>query len=168
MSILHPNAPKVAREYIGRGPALEALGYGIDGDVFHLPESHTVVKILATAEKFDREIVVYRRLKKRRVTAIQGFSVPQLLGYSARHNAIRMSFVRPPFLLDFVQTKLDQRPDFPEGLDEWWDRLGAIFEERLPIVQSVFYELLNRHGIYYYDLKPGNLEFGPNWTDQTP
>src|SRR5688572_2829716 len=128
MSSLHPHAKQTARMYIGQGPVLEELGWGIDGELFHLPESHTVVKVLATAEKFQRELAVYKRLKRRRVSVIQGFTIPQLLGFNARLNALRMSFVRPPFLLDFVQTKLDQPPDFPEGLDEWWERLAVILK----------------------------------------
>ena len=94
------------------------------------------------------------------MTEVQGFSVPQLVASDRALTIIEMSIVKPPFLLDFAQTRLDEEPDFPEGIDEWWERVRERFDdEQFPIVQSVFWELVQRYGIYYWDLKPGNIEF---------
>ncbi len=73
---------------------------------------------------------------------------------------IEMTLVQPPFLLDFAQSVLDEPLEFPEGLDEWWERIAPDFGDRFPIVQSVFYELQQKYGIYYYDLAPRNINFG--------
>jgi hypothetical protein len=45
MSLLHPNAPATARRYIGTGPPLERLGWGIDGVVYTTPAHTTAVKV---------------------------------------------------------------------------------------------------------------------------
>jgi hypothetical protein len=64
------------------------------------------------------------------------------------------------WLLDFSQTALDTEPDFLEGIDEWWERVRERFDaDRFEIVQSVFWELQTRYGIWYWDLKPGNIDF---------
>jgi hypothetical protein len=73
---------------------------------------------------------------------------------------IEMTIVQPPFLLDFAQSQLDRPPDFPEGLDEWWERIAPDFGDKLPVVQDVFYRLASKYGIYYYDLAPRNINFG--------
>jgi hypothetical protein len=67
---------------------------------------------------------------------------------------------RPPFLVDFSQATIDEREDFPEGLDEWWERVGELFGSRKATVQAVFYELRRLTGISYYDLAPRNMNFG--------
>jgi hypothetical protein len=69
--------------------------------------------------------------------------------------------VQPPFLLDFAQSELDTPRDFSdEAIQDWWERIAADFGDRLDEVQSLFYELQNRYGIFYYDLAPRNVNFG--------
>jgi hypothetical protein len=161
MNLLHPNAQTTALQYIGENVPFEELGWGIDGVVYHIPARHAVVKVLATREKYDREIAVYRRLQAHNVTHVQQFSIPRLLNADDQIHVIEMSFVRPPFLLDFVQATLDSPQDFPDdAMSEWWAKLFDSFGEiQFPVVQSVFYHLIQRYGVYYYDLKPGNISF---------
>jgi len=44
-------------------------------------------------------------------------------------------------------------------MEEWWDRVEQMFDERFAVVQSIYYELQDRFGIYYYDLAPRNINF---------
>ena len=89
--------------------------------------------------------------------------MPKLLNAEPRLLVIEMTLVEPSFLLDVAQSALDEPIDFPEGTpDEWWQRVDDDFgPERFPTVQDVFYELQNKYQLYYYDLAPRNLNFGP-------
>lgn len=162
MNSLHPNAEAVAKEYIGTEGPLEELGWGIEGVVYTAPPSamNNAVKVHSHIEHFKKELAVYHRLYQRGVTEIQGFAVPKLVKFSSRLRVIEMTIVKPPFLLDFAQTTLDHQPGFVEGTGSWWLSVEERFGERFPVVQSIFYELAQKHGIYYWDLKPGNIEFG--------
>ena len=71
-----------------------------------------------------------------------------------------MSVVRPPFLLDFAAAALDDPSDFTEdALSDWWDKVEADFGDDFPTARDVFWGLVSKYGIYYWDLKPQNLRF---------
>jgi hypothetical protein len=95
------------------------------------------------------------------VAKVLGFNVPQLIGSSHKLLVIEMTIVKPPFLVDFELSKLDEDQSFEPGMDteEWWDRLLPLFGRRLPMVRDVFYFLRERYGISYYDLAPRNMDF---------
>jgi hypothetical protein len=80
--------------------------------------------------------------------------------FNADLMVIEMTIVEPPYLLDFAQSVLDVPLAFPEGEDEWWERIGPLFGERLPVVQDLYYTLVAKYGIYYYGLAPRNVNFG--------
>ena len=148
MNILHPEAESIAREYIGTSGSLEELGYGVEGVVYPSLPASTAVKVHTQQEPFDKEIAVYKRLQQCGVIEIQGFAIPKLVNHDPRLRVIEMSIVKPPFLLDFAQIDLDRVPDFSEGLDEWWERVRERCEEKFLVVESVFWELQRRCGIY--------------------
>jgi len=152
-------AEKIAKRYIGVDTLMKDLGSGAEGFVFPSP-SATAVKVFTYKEKFARELAAYKRLRRHKVDSVLGFAVPKLLKWNSRLLVIEMTLVEPPFLLDFAQAELDTPLEFPEGLEEWWGRLAEDFGERLPVVQSVFFELQQKYGIYYYDLAPRNINFG--------
>ena len=63
-----------------------------------------------------------------------------------------------PFLLDFAGTSLDFPKEFTEDAQQlWWEGLRERFGDDFHRAEDVFYGLIDRFGIYYYDLKPGNL-----------
>ncbi len=153
-------AEAIARRYIGIEQLLKPLGSGAEGFVFPSP-SATAIKVFTYREKFDRELAVYRHLLEHGVIDIRGFALPKLLNFDSNLLVVEMTLVQPPYLLDFAQSTLDQPLDFPEGLDEWWERVAQDFgPESFPIVQDLFYELQHKYGIYYYDLAPRNINFG--------
>jgi hypothetical protein len=152
-------AEAIARRYTGIDQLLKDLGSGAEGYVFASP-SATAIKVFTHHEKFDRELAAYQRLLEHDVIDVLGFAVPRLVHFDANLLVIEMTMVQPPFLLDFAQSVLDMPLDFPEGLDEWWERIEPDFGDRFPIVQQLFYELQHKYGIYYYDLAPRNVNFG--------
>jgi hypothetical protein len=153
-------AEETASRYIGEGSVLEALGAGAEGYVFSTPQ-YTAVKVFARPPKFERELAVYERLATHGVTHVEGFNVPKLVGYSRDLLVIEMTIVQPPYLLDFAQSELDFPLDFPEGHEEeWWQRLAELFGDRLSAVRNLYETLIERYGIYYYDLAPRNVNFG--------
>lgn len=121
----------------------------------------TAIKIFTHLPKFEQELAVYERLHEWDVTKVLGFNVPSLVASSRKLLIIEMTIVKPPFLLDFEISKLDEDQSFDSsmGTEEWWDRLRPLFGRRLPMVRDVFYYLSNRYGIYYYDLAPRNMDF---------
>ena len=161
MKIHHPDAERIAQEYIGSTQPLEVLGWGVGGAVFVSPVATNAVKVHLHVEGFERELSAYRRLRRRKVIEVLGLSVPRLVKYSSRLRVIEMSMVKPPYLLDFANARLDKPPDFPpETMQLWWDTLQERFGDRYGFVRSVYRELAKRHRIYYLDFKPGNIEFG--------
>jgi hypothetical protein len=159
MAYSRQKAEENAKEYLGVSQLQAPLGHGCEGLVFPTLRL-TAIKVFSYEEKFRNEQAAYRRLQERKVRSVLGFSIPALVGASRELMVIEMSMVQPPYLLDFSQARIDEEEDFPEGLDEWWGRLGEIFGSRLPRVQAVFWELKRLTGISYYDLAPRNMNFG--------
>ena len=160
MNSLHPNAETAAREYIGIAGPLKELGCGVDGVVYASPHQTTAVKVHTYREKFINELSVYRRLERYAVSEYQGFSVPKLRAYSEPLQILEMSIVRPPFLLDFAGAKLDRPRDFsPEVQADWWERTAENFGDDFKVASAVYWGLVTQFKIFYYDLKPGNLQF---------
>ena len=131
MDIRRQRAEEIAKRYIGVDHLLKELGSGAEGFVFPSPAA-TAVKVFTYEEKFDRELAAYRWLEKCKVDEIAGFAVPRLVNAGRQLLVIEMTMVEPPFLLDFAQATLDVPLDFPEGLDEWWERLADDFGDKLP------------------------------------
>ena len=105
------------------------------------------------------ELAVYKRLSKYRVREFQGFAVPRLLRYSEPLQVIELSVVKAPCLLDFGAAKLDSPEGFTEdAMSDWWDRTREDFGDDFERARDVYFGLIKQYGIYYYDLKPRNLQ----------
>ena len=73
---------------------------------------------------------------------------------------VEMRLVTPPYLLDFGKAYLDSKPEYPvESMEEWEEEGVENFGHRWPDVKGILWSL-RQHGIYYYDAKPGNINFG--------
>lgn len=155
-----------AHEYASRkGLAVrETLGGGIHGVVFLLQGSRTwggtALKVFHFREFFQRELMVYERLKMAQVRQIRGFAVPQLLGADGELMALEMTVVERPYLLDFAGTYLDdEEPQFDkEKLEMWETDKREKFGDQWPEVQAVLANL-ETYGIHMLDVNPGNLAF---------
>jgi hypothetical protein len=73
---------------------------------------------------------------------------------------VEMRLVTPPYLLDFGKAYLDSAPEYPaESMEEWEDEGAENFGARWPEVKVILW-CLKQFAIYYYDAKPGNINFG--------
>jgi hypothetical protein len=72
---------------------------------------------------------------------------------------IEIGIVTPPWALDFGKAYIDKPADYPEGvLEDSFDSFKQQYTtEDWERVMSVITNLRS-FGIYYYDLKPGNVK----------
>ncbi len=152
---------RIARDYIGEERLFNHLGWGAEGVVFPTPWA-TAIKIFTYREKYANELSVYQRFHDRAVETVRGFNVPQLINCNDRLMVIEMTIVQPPYLLDFSQATVDEPRDFTEEvMEDWMLRSEEAFGDRWPEVLDLFYALQSDYGVYYYDLAPRNINFGP-------
>lgn len=108
---------------------------------------------------FERECRVYQRLRDKRVARILDFNVPQLLRIDEEWNAIEMTIVPRPFVLDFAGAFLDRPPEFSEDVFRQWENdKQEIFGERWTQVKDVL-AAIRVYGIHMLDINPGNIAF---------
>jgi hypothetical protein len=88
------------------------------------------------------------------------FSIPYLEGHDSALQVIEMTFVRPPYFLDFGKVRLDRPPEYfydpqliANTMHEWRDKFGDRWKE----VASALEYLKREFGIYYMDPRPGNI-----------
>jgi hypothetical protein len=138
------------------------LGFGQDGVVW-LSNQNTAIKAYERLENYGRELGCYQRLAEFGVRRIDQFQIPQRIGNDESLQVIEMTFVTPPFLLDFGKAYLDFPPDFSsEVLADWEQERSSLFDPgQWPVVQSLISQL-TAISIYYYDAKPGNISFAPS------
>ena len=100
--ILIPNA----RFYADRHQLelAESLGSGKDGIVLvakhKVKPANVAIKVLRWDELYQREKQVYERLRELEVKIVEGFNVPQLIGYNDELRVLEMTIVKRPFVLD--------------------------------------------------------------------
>ena len=134
------------------------LGHGTDGSVWKSSEK-TAVKALELQRSYSIEVECYKRFKKRNLRVLDGFAVPEMLGFNDDLLVIEMRIVTPPFILDFAKAWLDGPMEFEEGgHEEWLQDCEDRFESNWPKV-SLLLAALRQFGIYYYDAKPANITF---------
>ena len=85
------------------------------------------------------------------------FTFPQLLNYRGDLLTLELSYVRPPFALDFAGATIDSPPprfDFESA--EWIQEKCAIYGTKWPEVNRLL-DALRHLGIYYPDVHIGNI-----------
>jgi hypothetical protein len=144
-----------------RGTAIHfqnPLGFGTDGCVWKT-NRNSAVKVFEREANYQRERDCYRRLKSRGIQRCGRFEIPRLIDCDDVLLVVEMGIVSPPFLLDFAKAHLDRPPDFsPEVMAEWEAQQVEWFGDRWPQIRSALYTL-ERIGIYYRDVRPGNILF---------
>ncbi|MEZ6233597.1 MAG: hypothetical protein R3B68_05370 [Phycisphaerales bacterium] len=139
------------------------LGFGIDGSVFLARSGDGAVRALKAFERnegFERELAVYQRLAARRVKAVRGHAVPELVDHDDALGVIAISVVTLPYVLDFAKVSLDTPPDFPEDVLRAEQRRAArLFGPLLwPRVLGILSEF-RRMGVWLLDVNPRNIGF---------
>ena len=133
------------------------LGHGTDGSVWRTSRD-SAIKALNRKKLYDTELECYQRFKASAITKIRNCSVPRLLGNNDSLMVIELTIVTPPFILDFAKSYIDQRSDYPEDSFNQWERDGIeLFGSDWKEVRIII-AALERHGIYYYDAKPQNIQ----------
>ena len=136
----------------------DPLGFGTDGYVWRTSRK-SAIKVFERESNYIRERDCYRRLESQYVSQIEGFAIPRLIDCEDELLVVEMDVVSPPFLLDFGKAYLDQAPNFSaEVMSDWEEQQIEWFGERWPQVRSALYSL-ERLGIYYQDVRPGNIMF---------
>jgi hypothetical protein len=108
------------------------------------------------AEGFWNEVRAYQKLQSLGITRLHGLTVPKLRGYRIDLNVIRMDVVSAPYLLDFAGVRFSP-PDFSDDVMESWRAgIDAAFGPNAHVAYDV-YASLARHGMYYLDFRPSNL-----------
>ena len=161
MSLAHPDAERVAREYLSSRDAevVASCGCGKEGIVFKSSRG-TAVKVHSSLITFKKEYLAYRRLAETNTEVVLGFSVPRPINANAGLKVIEMGIVEPPFLLDFGSSAVDIEPDYtPEVWQEWWGKLQEDFEDRFHEAEAVFFYLKRHLSIWHLDLSTNNLQF---------
>jgi len=90
------------------------------------------------------------------MTQLLGLTVPRLRGYRSDVNLIRMDFVSAPWLLDFAGV-LFHPPDFSEDATASWHADVRLRFGSHDWMAWAVYHALAKHGIYYVDLRPSNV-----------
>jgi len=159
----HPDeARRRAEAYLdGRRDIIDDLGSGTDGWVFSL-EPYSVLKVYADPLKYKNELRVYLRLQAKNVDFFHGVNIPRLRHYHHDLLVIEISFVRPPYLIDFGKSYLDTAVDFPsEAVAMWRHEVLARFGRRRGLdALHLHARLIAELGIYHDDLSRTNLDFG--------
>lgn len=139
------------------------LGSGKDGIVYlvrsNVFSGQTAVKALKEPDAWLREILVYERLRERKVSSVEGFQVPSLVRHAEDLLTFEMTTVKPPFVLDFASAPLDVSPEFPDEVWEQWELdKSEQFGDRWETVQTIIakFRVL---GIYLLDPSPNNIRF---------
>lgn len=136
------------------------LGYGVDGYIWRT-KSKNVLKVFRHDAEFRQELAVYERLSERQITRLQGFSIPALLHYDEQRWILKLSFVFPPFLLDFAAATLDRAPTgFDPDDPDWVSAMQSRYGRDWPDVRRLL-DALRQYGIHFTDVHLGNIRLRP-------
>lgn len=141
---------------------LGGLGPGVGQDGFvRRSDRLTAVKFFDRAERFKRELEVYRILQAKGIEEIAGHHVPGLLDADEGLLAIEMTIVERPFLLDFAGAKLPAEvPDFEAHVfEEHYEALRERFGDRWTDALHVAAMFKTLTGFELFDMHPGNIAF---------
>lgn len=149
-NVLFQNATEYAKSIRRQVLRQDRLGHGSDGSVWKTSVP-SAVKAFYRQENYEVELECYNRLKANGVEKINGLNVPVLEGFSHALKVIEITFVQPPFFLDFGKVRLDRPPsDFYDkqklanAQSTWRDLFGP----RWPDVNAVLYILRKSFGIH--------------------
>ena len=135
----------------------ELRGYGVDGYVWQTTKD-SMLKVFRSESPFRQELAVYQRLQTNGLKRLQGFHIPPILNYREDLLTLELSYVRPPFALDFAGRHFGfSAIRFRFESTQWVQEKRAIYGAKWPEVSRLL-DALRHLGIYYPDVHPGNIE----------
>jgi len=81
----------------------------------------TAVKVREGEKFYRREKTVYHWLDIEEITSIRGATVPMMYSFDDQLWTLKLSLVKPPYVLDFAGAYLHQPPDFSAEIMEQWE-----------------------------------------------
>lgn len=136
------------------------MGSGVDAYIWRT-NGREVLKIFRHERDFRQERAVYLRLQEHGVVKLRGFALPDLLDYDESNLVLKLSFVEPPFILDFAAAGLDKKPSgFDFESEDWRTEKSRLYGRRWPDVLHLL-EALRHMGIHYRDVHRGNIRIEP-------
>lgn len=153
----------------------DSPGHGMEGVVWKT-SNHSVIKAFYRLEDYKTELSCYERLLEGNVNSIHGLEVPVLEDFEEITRTIEITFVQPPYILDFGKASLDHPPSYlldPQDLRRFQSQWKSEFGDRWPEVNAILYTLQSRFGIYYLDPRPQNICFADpdeddDWQKEPP
>ncbi|MEZ6128610.1 MAG: hypothetical protein R3C59_07995 [Planctomycetaceae bacterium] len=134
--------------------ASEKPGIGLEAVVWPAAKQN-ILKVHRLPNTFKNERQVYQRLDATNTQRLKGFSIPQRLHYDAEPLVVELSFVFPPYILDFGAARVIPRPS-----DFDLDRIEAEFARQhgadWPDIRRLL-EALMQLGVYYSDAHDQNI-----------
>lgn len=135
-------------------------GWGLHGYVWQTTQDG-ILKVFFQQSSFRQELAVYLRLQARQVDRLQGFQIPILLNYDKDLFILELSYVRPPFVLDFADATLDTPPlELDVDSAEWISEKRSVYGQRWPDVSRLL-DALRHLGIFYTDVHSENIRVDP-------
>lgn len=150
----------VAANYVSPARIVDEPGFGAHGNIFATSENN-IIKVFAQNRPYATEKKIYQYFQDRDIKDLYGLNVPALVSYSDELLLIEMTAVQKPYILDFAECDLGKCRYPQEQIHEFVQQMVERFDERAMDAESIFYRLVRQHKIYYWDLKPGNLELPP-------
>jgi hypothetical protein len=139
---------------------VDLRGWGVDGYVWQTDQD-SVVKVCRRPPAYLRERDVYLRLRDRQLYQLQGFRIPRLLDSDDDLLVLELSYIRPPYVLDFGAAVLDHPPAGFGPCDEHWlAEQSRKFGRDWPDVQRLL-DALRQYGIFYTDVHAQNIRVRP-------
>jgi hypothetical protein len=140
---------------------VDLRGYGMDAFVWQTDDDD-ILKVFRHARQFAAELAVYRRLDHHSLYRLRGFSIPYLLRADEEFQVLQLSYVSPPYILDFAAASLDRPskgfdPDDPAWIAEQRRRFGRDWPEVKALLDA-----LRHHGIHYEDVHEQNIRLRPD------
>ena len=142
-----------------RKSIVDVVGGGKDGSVYK-SSGRSAVKLVSNAEVYRKELAAYQLLRERRVEAVNQFEVPRLVSFHDDLQAIEMTLVKPPYIVDFASAILDEDWREDDQLQEQLhERVFELFDDRAADVLAALERLATLHGVHLLDAHPANITF---------
>lgn len=141
---------------------IDLLGSGKDGQVLRTSDRRAV-KFFGEESSYRRELRAYQILRARDIQQIREFQVPQFIRHDDDLQAVEMTIVDAPYILDFAAAYMPQeyeRFEFSaEVLEETEARWSENFGERWPAARDIVAEFRRLTGLILLDLSLNNIRF---------
>lgn len=139
---------------------VELRGWGVDAVVWQASDDR-ILKVFRHASQYVQEQSVYRHLQERNVRKLQGFRIPDVVDVDDELWVLGLTFVRPPYILDFAAATLGSQPaGFDPDNTEWLAEQSRKFGRDWPDVKRLL-DALRQYGVHYTDVHTQNIRVRP-------